>query len=172
MTVGAVLGEARIAQLRRAYLSLGTGELFASAVFIGIAVLTIAPRLRAGEWPALWVPLGVLVFVLVQGAVFWLAARSWVGRSVMPRGLARVFAALTWANWGLVAIALLVLALRWPADPVAALVCLLAGLMAAIEVVNYFVARLSYPVGRWFSEVGRWRTPRLVLDVRESLSRP
>ena len=42
---------------------------------------------------------------------------------------------------------------------------------AVVEHVNYFVVRLSYPATEWFGAVTRWRTPRLVQDVREARAR-
>lgn len=43
---------------------------------------------------------------------------------------------------------------------------LLVWLFAVVEFTNYYVVRLSYPGTEWFREVGRWRTPRLVEDLR------
>jgi hypothetical protein len=41
-----------------------------------------------------------------------------------------------------------------------------------LEYVNYFVVRLAYPLGRWFTTVGEWRTPRLVQDLGVAARQP
>ena len=45
------------------------------------------------------------------------------------------------------------------------MVCLLVWAFGALEYVNYFVVRLSYPLAEWFVLVGRRRRPVLVRDV-------
>jgi hypothetical protein len=53
----------------------------------------------------------------------------------------------------------------WPAEPLAAAVVVAVWLFGVVEFLNYFVVRLAYPPARWLSEVGHWRTPRLVRDL-------
>ncbi len=56
--------------------------------------------------------------------------------------------------------------LWWPGTVGAMLLPLAVGAFGVIEYVNYFVVRLSYPVGRWLTTIGQWRTPQLVQDLR------
>ncbi|GAA5158112.1 hypothetical protein [Ornithinimicrobium tianjinense] len=163
-------GERR-ARLRRRYLSLGIGELVAASVFTAVGMAQLAPRLpgTAGA-VALWSALGPLVLVLVQAGVYWLLARSWVGLvgRTMPAGAATAYRAFQLANPLLLAAGLVGLVLARPGSAV--LSVLLGGvwLFGVVEHVNYYVARLAWPVGRWWSGVRRWATPRLVLDLREA----
>ncbi|MFC8800924.1 hypothetical protein ACFT2C_24600 [Promicromonospora sp. NPDC057138] len=47
----------------------------------------------------------------------------------------------------------------------ALVLCLLVWASEALEYVNYFVVRLSYPVATWFALVGRRGRPALVRDL-------
>jgi hypothetical protein len=53
----------------------------------------------------------------------------------------------------------------WPSSLRAALGMLAVWAFGMLEYVNYFVLRLAYPIGRWFTTVGQWRTPRLMQDL-------
>lgn len=153
--------------LRRRYFSLGTGELTAAAVFT-LGILRLAQT-----WPdagiALAAASGPMLLVLVVAGAYWLLARSWVGVRLMPRPLALALRALRWALPPLLATGAVVVVLRWPADPWPLVCALLLWALGVVEYVNYFWVRLSYPVSRWFGEVTNWRTPRLMIDVRESM---
>ncbi len=82
----------------------------------------------------------------------------------MPRGLALVYRAFRLLDPVLLAACLAGLLLTG-ADGGALVVCLLVWVFGALEYVNYFVVRLSYPLAEWFALVGRRRTPALVRDI-------
>lgn len=86
---------AKTERLRRRYLNLGIGELAATAAFIVAAVYFVTPRLpRDQDRMAFWAALIPLLVILVAAGLYWLLARTWVGRTVMPRSLARTYKAL------------------------------------------------------------------------------
>ncbi|MEL4359147.1 MULTISPECIES: hypothetical protein [unclassified Luteococcus] len=151
--------------LRRRYLSLGTGELVAAVTFAGVFGLytSTSSSLRPAA-PILWLSILPLEFILTQGGIYWLAARDWVKRSCMPPLLAGSFAVLTWANPLLLLAAVGMLAWQRPAGSAAALAvaCVVFG---AIEYVNYFWIRLSYPWKSWARQVTQWRRSRLRQDL-------
>nr|WP_108870539.1 hypothetical protein [Tessaracoccus timonensis] len=155
-------------QLRQQYLKLGVGELVAAALFCVLAITTVQPRLEPGEAPALWGGLAPLVVVLLQGGAYWLLARSWVKVSPMPRSLAVTFSALRVANVALLLAGLAAVALWWPARAHIGVLAVIAWLFGVVEYVNYYVARLAYPLTQWLARVGEWRTPRLVQDLRSA----
>lgn len=155
--------------MRRRYLSLGLGELVAAAVFAGVAVTTVAPALDTTGRRALWGALVPLLVVLVQAGVYWLAARGWVLRGGMPSALASVYRAFRVVDVLLLVAGLVVVVVWWPSRPLVALLVLAVWLFGLLEFVNYFVVRLSYPPTAWLREVRRWRTPRLVKDMRRSV---
>jgi hypothetical protein len=155
--------------LRRRYISLGTGELAAGAVFAAVAVTTVIPRLDDHEdQAALWSALIPLLVVLVQAGAYWLLARGWVERRPMPAALAALYRAFRVADAVLLVVGLVGVLVWLPGRPGAAVAVLATWLFAVVEYLNYFVVRLAYPVGRWLSTVGQWRTPRLVQDVRSA----
>ena len=158
--------EDRRAGLRRKYLSLGTGELVAAAAFAVVAIAFVTPRLPAAEDArALWSALVPLLVILAQAGCYWLLARRWVEVAPMPVGLARAYLVLRLVDVVLL-VAGLVGVLVWLPDHVGAALGILAiWLFGVIEYVNYFVVRLAYPIGRWAAEIGRWRKPRLMIDV-------
>ncbi len=84
----------------------------------------------------------------------------------MPVALAAVYRVFRVANVLLLVAGLVGVMIWVPDSPVAVVIIVGIWLFAVVEYVNYFVVRLSYPVGRWLSTVGQWRTPRLVQDVR------
>ena len=71
------------------------------------------------------------------------------------------------ARWGLA-----VILARRPDDALWTTLFLLVWAFGVVEYVNYFVARLAYPVSRWVAAVGEWRVPRLMCDVLTSSRRP
>jgi hypothetical protein len=155
--------------LRRKYLSLGVGELVAALVFTAIAAAVIAPRLEHGsDAAALWSALIPLLVILVQAGVYWLAARGWVGRRPMPAGFAATYRWFRVVDVVLLVAGLVGLVMWWPSSVGAALGLSAVWLFGVLEYVNYFVVRLSYPIGRWFTTVGQWRTPRLIQDLRSA----
>ena len=162
------VSEERRRQRRRRYLSIGTGELSAAGIFTFLAVTVVIPSLPGPNTPrAVWSALLPLLFILVQGGSYWLLARSWVGRGVMPRSMAAFYRALTALNPVLLLSGLGGVLVWWPGR-FGAVVATAIWLFGVVEYLNYFVVRLSYPLTRWFSVVGQWRTPQLVRDIRES----
>lgn len=160
--------EGRRTELRGKYVQLGTGELVAAAVFAAVAGLLITPRIDPGAVPALWSALTPLLVILVQGGLYWLIARTWVAASPMPAAAAGAYRVFRVADPVLLAIGLGGIVLWWPEPLPVALLIILVWAFGVIEYVNYFVVRLAYPFRRWFSEVTRWRTPRLVQDLRSA----
>ena len=156
--------------MRRRYLSLGLGELVAAAVFAGVAVTKVAPALDTTGRRALWGALVPLLVVLVQAGVYWLLARGWVLRSGMPSALASVFRTLKVVDVVLLVAGLVVVLVWWPSRPLVAVLVLAVWVFGLVEYLNYFVARLAYPPTGWLREVRRWRTPRLVKDMRTQMT--
>ncbi|MGL5856979.1 MAG: hypothetical protein ACRC35_00960 [Angustibacter sp.] len=156
---------ARREELRRVYLRLGLGELAAAALFAVVAALSVVARLRGVEVLALWGALVPLLVVLVQGGVYWLAARGWVGRAVMPPGWVLVYRAARAGDVALLAAGLVSLVVWWPDRLGAGLLVVGVWVFGVVEYVNYFMVRLSYPWRQWRYRVWRWRTPRLVIDM-------
>lgn len=156
----------RLDELRRTYLSLGSGELVAAAVFAGVASTVVVPRLgEPGDRLALWSALIPLVLVLVQAGVYWLAARSWVGRTTMPTRLASVYSAFRVLDPVLLAAGLVGMLVWLPSAPWAVVLVLGVWAFGVVEYVNYFVVRLAYPLGET-RKITERRTPRLVADLR------
>lgn len=152
---------------RRTYLSLGAGELVSSAVFV-LAMGMIGTAVGdPGAMRVGWIALVPLVLVLVQAGAYWLAARTWVTVGRMPRTLAAVYRVLRYLDL-LVLVGALAGILVLSTHAVATVLALLVWGFGVIEYVNYFWVRLSYPASRWFREVTRWRTPRLVADLRRA----
>ncbi|MBB3036572.1 hypothetical protein [Hoyosella altamirensis] len=150
--------------LRRKYLSLGVGELVAAAVFA-----VVLPRLTSAEnAAAMWCALVPLLVILVQASVYWLAARRWVHSRPMPARIAAVYRGFRAFNVALLAAGLIGILVWMPSTIGAALLVLAVWAFGVVEYVNYFVVRLSYPVGSWLSRIGQWRTPRLVQDIQSS----
>jgi hypothetical protein len=155
-----------LARLRRTFLSLGLGELTAVVVFV-VAQPMVAGRLGDAGGRALWWAMVPLLAVLLQGGAYWLAARSWLpgtGRPGMPRGVALLYRAFRLLDPVLLAVCLAGVLLTGP-DSGALVLCLFVWTFGALEYVNYYMMRLSYPVGQWFALVGRRRRPALVRDV-------
>ncbi|WP_448003308.1 hypothetical protein [Agromyces bauzanensis] len=158
--------ERRLA-LRRKYLSLGLGELAAALVFAIVAAAFVTPRFSAdSDAAALWSALIPLLIVLVQAGAYWLAARSWVEHGRMPAGWASTYRMFRVADAGMLATGLLGVIVWWPESVGARLVVLAVWTFGVLEYVNYFVVRLAYPISRWLTTVGQWRTPQLVQDLR------
>lgn len=149
---------------RRQYLKLGLGELFAATVFAYLAASGLVP---GTDHRALWCALTPLLAILVQAGIYWLAARRWVGLAPMPRGAAIPFRAVRILDPVLLAAGLAGLIVLFPGGG-AGVLASAVWLFGVIEYLNYFVVRLSYPIGRWASTVTQWRTPQLVKDLRAS----
>ena len=144
--------EARRDHLRRAFSGLAAGELAAATSFaVALAAVTRTSALRT-DATVLWLCLLPLEFVLVQGATYWFAARSWVKRSPMPVPLRRLFTVLTWLDPVVLLAGAVVLAVGRPTAPAAALgaLCLAFGV---VEYVNDFGIRVSYPWPSWVRRV-------------------
>lgn len=158
------------AQLRRTFLSLGVGELAAAAVFVVVQPM-VADQLGDAGGRALWWALAPLLVILLQGSTYWLAARSWLPgaeRTRMPRGVALLYRAFRLLNPVMLAVCLAGMLLTG-ASAGSLVLCLLVWAFGALEYVNYFVMRLSYPVAQWFALVRRRHTPALVRDVARAL---
>ncbi|MFE0591051.1 hypothetical protein [Micromonospora echinospora] len=155
--------------LRGKYLKLGTGELAAAASFAVVAIALVMPRLAGpDDSSALWSALVPLLAVLVQAGIYWLAARSWVERAPMPAPFAAAYRVFRIADAVLLGVGLVGILVWWPEGIGTALLVVAVWLFAVVEYLNYFAVRLAYPLDRWFIRVGRWRTPRLVQDLRTS----
>ncbi|WP_206079933.1 hypothetical protein [Propioniciclava coleopterorum] len=121
------------------------------------------PHGRAGLWAAL-VP---LLLILVQAGVYWLAARAWLG-GTMPAPVAAVYRTFRLLNPVLLLAGLVAAVLWLPTDPLGAALVVAVWLFGVVEYLNYYVVRLAYPWRSWPTKVTRWRTPRLVEDLRAS----
>ncbi len=152
--------------MRSTYLNLAAGELAAVAAFIVVAVNAIAPRLDGSSRVALWCALVPLLVVLVQGGAYWLLARRWVLHSPMPASLAALYRGFRRYDVAMLAAGLVGVLTHLPDSAGASVLVVAIWLFAVVEYANYFVVRLAYPVRRWLTTVGQWRTPRLVLDLR------
>lgn len=153
--------ERRDARGRR-YLNLGVGELVAAVVFA-----LVLPRLVDGpDRRALWAALIPLLAVLLQGGTYWLLARGWVGRSVMPSGLATLYTGFRRLDPVLLLGGLVGVLVWLPERPGGVVAVVGVWVFGVVEYVNYFVVRLAYPPARWWRGVKERRTPRLVLDLR------
>ncbi|WP_298943643.1 hypothetical protein [uncultured Microbacterium sp.] len=117
---------------------------------------------------ALWSALIPLLFVLVSAGVYWLLARAWVERELMPRGVAATYRVLRVASVLILAGGLAGLIVWWPNNIAVALSVAGVWAFAAAEFTNYFIVRLAYPVTRWFAAVAQWRTPQLVADMHNA----
>jgi hypothetical protein len=160
-------------ELRGKYLRLGSGELTAAALFAVLAATAVTPRLSGqDERAALWSALVPLIVVLVQAGAYWLLARGWVERAPMPPAVARLYRAFRIADPVLLAAGLVGILLWLPERSSVALLVVAVWAFGVVEYVNYFLVRLSYPISRWFSTVGQWRTPRLVADLGTSARQP
>lgn len=157
---------------RRQYFSLGTGELASVVTFTMLGVWVVPAILpSASDVAAFWSALAPLLFVLLQGGSYWLLARRWVGVSRMPVGLARTFWVLKWLNLMVIVGGLVGIVAWWPSSWLVAVLVLFTWAFGAVEYLNYFVVRLSYPARAWLREVRRWRTPRLIKDLRQAAHR-
>jgi len=153
--------------LRGRYLSLGLGELFAALVFVWVAFVSMLPLLeQPTDALAFWSALAPLLVILVQAGVYWLLARRWVKQGTMPPGLAATYRGFRVLDAVLLLAGLVGIIVWFPAHPFAAIGIPFVWLLGVIEYVNYFVVRLAYPPSVWFQRVGKWRTPRLLQDVR------
>lgn len=162
------MGDDRWAGFRRRYVRLGTGELAAAVVFALVAALELSPRLDATATRAFWCALVPLLVLLVQAGAYWLLARRWLGRRAMPVGLANTFRLLGVLDPLLLILSAVGILWWWPTGAVARVLVTVIWTFGLVEYLNYFVVRLAYPPSRWLSEVTRWRTPRLSIDLRRA----
>lgn len=161
-------GAARWHDLRRRYLSLGTGEYVAAGVFVAVTALSVAPRLDETARRALWAALLPLVVILVEGGTYWLLAMRRLGTGEsMPEGERTAYRIFRILNVVLLAAGLMGVIGWWPSSLGAGLLCVIVWAFAVIEHLNYYVVRLAYPPSQWFTRVGQWRTPTLVRDLEE-----
>ncbi|QQM19614.1 hypothetical protein I7X09_16000 [Rhodococcus sp. P-2] len=145
------------------------GELAAAAVFAAVAVGVVTPRLEGPQDPAaLWSALSPLLVILVQAGVYWLLARGWIEVEPMPARLAALYRVFQVLDVLLLAIALLGVVIWLPDHSGTAVGVLAVWAFGVVEYVNYFVARLAYPLRRWPFEVGKWRRPQLVRDLNSA----
>lgn len=159
--------EDRREALRRKYIRLGTGELAAAASFGLVAVFVVMPRLDgAHDAAALRSALLPLLVILVQAGVYWLWARGWVKRAPMPAAIANLYRLFRIADAVLLGAGLIGVLVWWPDSRGVALLVVVVWVFGVVEYTNYFLVRLSYPLSRWFTTVGQWRTPRLVQDLK------
>ena len=155
--------------LRRRYLSLGLGELAAAGVLAAVAVSVVMPRLEGPhDSAALWSALAPLLVVLVQAGVYWLLARGWVEQAPMPARLAALYRVFRVLDIVVLAVGLLGVLIWLPDHFVTAAAIMVVWAFGVVEYVNYFVARLAYPLRRWPFEVGKWRTSQLVRDLHSA----
>ncbi len=157
---------------RRQYFSLGTGELASVLTFTMLGVWVVPHVLPSGsDVAAFWSALAPLLLVLLHGGSYWLLARRWVGTSRMPVRLARTFWVLKWVNLVALVGGLVGIVAWWPSSWLVVVLVLFTWGFGAVEYLNYFVVRLSYPARAWLSEVRRFRTPRLMRDIRQATHR-
>jgi hypothetical protein len=151
---------------RRKYLSLGTGELAAVAVFALIGTL-VSSRVEPQQSAlAFWSALVPLLVVLTQAGIYWLLARTWVEQKLMPSGLASIYRAFRILDVALLITGAVGVALWWPVHLGVALASVAILAFGVVEYLNYFVVRLAYPLRHWRRLVGQRRTPQLILDLR------
>jgi hypothetical protein len=154
-------------ELRGKYLKLGTGELAAAIIFALVAINRVLPSLsHPRDQAALCSALAPLLIILVQAGAYWLLARNWVELQPMPASLASTYRAFRIIDVALLAAGLVGVLVWWPPHPGVALLVTAVWLFGALEYVNYFLVRLAYPVGKWFTTVGQWRVPQLIKDLR------
>lgn len=155
-------------RLRRQYLSTGLGELVATAVFVILLSTTLLPDAPEQR---LAISIAFLPFALsvVPGGIYWLLARVWVLKERPPTWFGRVYRIVRWIG-AITIVVTLPLALLLHVSIGTTMFALVIWAFGLVEYLNYFVVRLAYPWTRWVAEVGAWRTPRLVRDLRESLA--
>lgn len=159
------MGTSRRQALRRRYLSLGSGELAAAAVFLTIALAMGVPRLDKDSRLAMWFALVPLLLVLVQAGIYWLLARSWVEHHPMPPSIRRTYRSFRVVNVAVLLGGLCGLITFLPDGLASSFGFIAIWMFGVVEYVNYFVIRLAYPPRLWLSTVGQLRTPRLVQDL-------
>ncbi|MBD1593708.1 hypothetical protein HC744_16885 [Arthrobacter sp. S1_S22] len=154
-------------ELRGKYLKLGTGELAAAVVFALVTITLVLPSLsHPRDQVALCSALAPLLIILVQAGAYWLLARNWVELHPMPARFANTYRAFRISDVALLAAGLVGVLVWWPPHLGAALLVTAVWGFGAVEYVNYFLVRLAYPAGKWFTTVGQWRVPQLMKDLR------
>jgi hypothetical protein len=143
-------------EMRGKYLKLGTGELAAATVFALVAITLVFPSLSGPRGKAaLGSALAPLLTILVQAGAYWLLARNWVERRPMSAGLAAAYRTFRIFDVVLLAAGLVGVLMWWPPHPGTALLVTAVWGFGAVEYVNYFLVRLVYPFGKWFTTVGQ-----------------
>lgn len=161
------VGNHRRSALRRKYLSLGLGELFAVAVFTGAVFLYSDLGLVSDQAEmSFLVGFAPLVIVLVQAGAYWLLARTWVQVRPMPRQLVHLYRGFQILDVIVLVASGVYISVRTPDTGWAGAPAVAVWLFAVVEFLNYYVVRLSYPWRHWLAMVGQWRTPRLIQDLR------
>lgn len=125
--------------LQRQFLSLWTGELAAALALLPL-YLVLQERERQPLGLGVAYSFGLLAFVLLQGAAYWFICWRW-GWKLSP-ALAGVYRYLRALN----VFFLLALPLVCLTHPQQLGVAVSVGLLAAVEFINYYVWRLSYPL--------------------------
>jgi len=87
----------------------------------------------------------------------------------MPFGVAATYHLLRVLDAGLLTAGLCAVIVWWPNQTVASIFVMTVWLFGLVEYINYFHVRLSYPLRRWFTTLGQWRTPQLVKDMRSAV---
>jgi hypothetical protein len=154
-------------ELRGKYLKLGTGELAAAITFALVSTTFVLPTLsHPRDQAALGSALAPLLIILMQAGAYWLLARNWVELQPMPASLAGIYRAFRITDVALLAAGLVGVLVWWPPHPGAALLVTAVWGFGVVEYVNYFLVRLAYPAGKWFTTVGQGRIPQLIKDLR------
>lgn len=157
--------------IRARLLKLGTGELVAAAVFVGVVAGSVQPKVGAAAARPLWFAVAPLVLVLLQAGCYWLLRRRWLP-GAPPSWFGLVAQVLRVANpVVLLGCGIAAWATASSAGPGVVLLCVLAWLFGLIEYLNYFVVRLAYPLSSWAAEVTKWRRPRVIQDLNAMRSR-
>ena len=153
----------------RQYRRLGWGEWCAACVFVYVTAFSLDDGLASLDaTAAVWWALMPLLAVLVQAGAYWLAARSWVGVSSMPRLAALAVLMLRPLNVIALIAAAVGIAVTWPSSNAGAILAVAIWLFAVAEFANYFVIRLAYRPRDVLRGIATRRTPRLMLDARQS----
>ena len=86
----------------------------------------------------------------------------------MPTPLATLYRAFRITDIGLLTAGLVGVVVFLPDQLGVTLFVVVVWVFGVVEYVNYFVARLSYPLRQLPSRLPQWRIPRLVQDLRSA----
>jgi hypothetical protein len=121
--------------------------------------------------------LGLLVFILVQGTLYWhLKLRAITGQAALPANFYRVFHGFKWANLIAIVSMLVVLLLLPPTSLSDADMQWSIGLLlgAVLEQINYYHYQLMYDTRAAFDHLrrhGRLRKAALGIDIARASAR-